>query len=73
MLDWIQRGPRAIGEDVRGYADGLPAMPVWRAALAAALAAAGRPAEAQLEFDRLAADDFAALPRDNLGSARWRR
>ena len=65
-LDWMQRGPGAIGDAVRGYADGVPTMPVWRAALAAALAANGRRAEAQVEFDRLAADDYAALPRDNL-------
>ncbi len=66
VLNWIQGGPRAIGDHVRSYADGVPAMPVWRAALAAALADAGRNAEAQLEFDRLARDDFAALPRDNV-------
>jgi tetratricopeptide (TPR) repeat protein len=66
VLNWIQGGPRSIGEHVRSYADGMPAMPVWRAALAAALADSGRTAEAQLEFDRLADDDFAALPRDNV-------
>ena len=66
VLDWVQAGPGQIGEAVRRYADGVPAMPVWRAALAAALAAVGRDAEARLEFDRLAADDFAALPRDSL-------
>jgi tetratricopeptide (TPR) repeat protein len=66
VLNWVQHGPREIGAEVRGYADGVPAMPVWRAALAAAFAARGRTAEAQLELDRLAADDFAALPRDNL-------
>ena len=66
VLDWVQRGASSIGDAVRAYADGVPAMPVWRAALAAALAATGRTAEAQREFDRLAADDFAALPRDNL-------
>jgi tetratricopeptide (TPR) repeat protein len=66
VLKWVQLGPREIGEEVRGYADGVPAMPVWRAALAAAFAARGRTAEAQLEFDRLSADDYAALPRDNL-------
>ena len=38
----------------------------WRAVLAATLAATGRTAEAQLEFDRLAAGDYAALPRDSL-------
>jgi hypothetical protein len=65
VLGWIQHGVGAIG-DVRAYADGVPAMPIWRAALAASLAANGRRAEAQREFDRLAARDFAALPRDNL-------
>lgn len=66
VLDWIQRGPRMIIEQVRAYADGMPAMPIWRAALAAGLAADGRGAQAVLELERLAADDFAALPRDSL-------
>jgi len=66
VLTWLQKGPREIGDLVRAYADGAPAMPCWRAGLAAALADAGRRDEAKLEFDRLAADDFAALPRDNL-------
>lgn len=66
VLDWVQRGPATIGESVRRYADGVPAMPVWRAVLAATLAPAGRKAEAQLEVDRLTANDCAALPRDTL-------
>lgn len=66
VLTWLQKGPREIGELVRAYADGAPAMPCWRAGLAAALADGGRPEEARLEFDRLVADEFAALPRDNL-------
>jgi hypothetical protein len=66
VLSWVQSGPASIGDHVRAYADSVPAMPVWRAALAASLAAGGRPAEAQLEFDRLVADGFVALPRDNL-------
>jgi hypothetical protein len=66
VLTWLQMGPREIGELVRAYAAGTPAMPVWRAGLAAALADAGRSDEARLEFDRLVADDFAAIPRDNL-------
>lgn len=66
VLTWLQMGPREIGELVRAYAAGAPAMPVWRAGLAAALADAGRREEAKLEYDRLAADDFAVLPRDNL-------
>jgi hypothetical protein len=66
VLTWLQQGVGAITELVRAYADGAPAMPCWRAGLAASLAASGRPAEARLEYDRLAADGFAALPRDNL-------
>jgi hypothetical protein len=66
VLTWTQHGPRDIGDVVRAYAAGAPAMPVWRAGLAAALADAGRREEALLEFDRLAADDFAGLPRDAL-------
>ncbi len=66
VLTWLQMGPREMGELVRAYAAGSPAMPCWRAGLAAALADAGRREEAKLEFDRLAADGFAMLPRDNL-------
>lgn len=66
VLTWIQRGPRETGEQVRLWADAVPTMPVWRAGLSAALATEGRLAEAQLEFDRLAVDGFAGLPRDNL-------
>jgi hypothetical protein len=66
VLRWLQEGAGAIGDQVRAYADGAPAMPVWRAALAASLAATGRTEEAQLEYDRLAADGFGSVPRDNL-------
>jgi tetratricopeptide (TPR) repeat protein len=66
VLVWLQHGVGEILELVRAYAHGAPAMPCWRAALAASLAASGRAAEARLEYDRLAADGFAALPRDNL-------
>ncbi|MGH8896625.1 MAG: ATP-binding protein [Egibacteraceae bacterium] len=41
-----------------------PALPGWRASLAYALAEAGRKEEARVEFERLAVDDFAGLPRD---------
>ena len=66
ILTWLQHGARGIVDVARAYAAASPAMPAWRAALAAALADAGRHEEARLEFDRLRADDFAALPRDNL-------
>ena len=66
ILTWLQDGAREIGAVVRAYAAASPAMPAWRAALAAALADEGRHEEARLEFDRLYADGIAALPRDNL-------
>jgi hypothetical protein len=66
VFSWLEHGVGSIIDDVRPYADAVPAMPIWRAGLAASLAASGRRAEARLEYDRLAADDFAALPRDNL-------
>ena len=66
VLTWLRHGPRDMLEPVRAYAAAAPAMPCWRAGLAAALADAGRREEARAELDRLAADDFAALPRDNL-------
>jgi len=65
-LTWIQCGPGEIGAQVRAYADAVPAMPIWRAALAAALAAQGRLDEARWEFDRIATGGFSSLPRDNL-------
>jgi hypothetical protein len=66
VLAWLEHGIGSVVEHVRAYADGAPAMPCWRAGLAASLAASGRASEARLEYDRLAADGFAALPRDNL-------
>ncbi len=66
ILTWLQHGGREISEIARAYAANQPAMPAWRAALAAWLADGGRREEARLEFDRLHADDFAAIPRDNL-------
>jgi hypothetical protein len=66
ILTWLQYGAREVSEVVRGYAAASPAMPAWRAALATALGDAGRHEEARLEFDRLSADDFAGVPRDNL-------
>ncbi len=66
ILTWLQHGAGQISAVARGYAAASPAMPAWRAALAAALADDGRHEEARLELDRLHADDFAALPRDNI-------
>lgn len=49
---------------VREQVDHYPSLPEWRAALAYALAEAGRLEEARVEFERLAADDFGGLPRE---------
>jgi predicted ATPase/DNA-binding NarL/FixJ family response regulator len=56
-----------FGETVELFQDmatRFPAVPVYRACLAAALAEAGRAGEAEAEVERLAAGDLAALPRD---------
>jgi DNA-binding CsgD family transcriptional regulator len=56
-----------FGETVKVYQDlaaRFPALLVFRACLAAALAEAARPEEAQAEIERVAADELAALPRD---------
>ncbi|MBA3327790.1 MAG: hypothetical protein H0T43_05770, partial [Solirubrobacterales bacterium] len=63
---WLQQGLGGVAQLVRPYADRLPAMPAYRAALTAALAAEGRTAEAHSEFERLAIGGFRTIPRDNL-------
>jgi DNA-binding CsgD family transcriptional regulator len=52
------------GELSQGLVVRYPAMPVFRSALAVALAEAARADQAQAELERLTADDLAALPRD---------
>ena len=52
---------------VRGLMQQFPAIPAWRTAIALLLADLGREKEAREEFEILAADDFAVLPRD----AQW--
>jgi DNA-binding SARP family transcriptional activator len=51
---------------VRQFADSQPAMPVWRCALLCVYLQSGREDELRHEYDRLAAEGFDALPRDNL-------
>ena len=41
-------------------------LPTWRCALADFYDMSGRAAEARREFEALAADDFASLPRDTM-------
>ena len=48
----------------QGHAERLPSVPLIRCLLADLYAELGRVAEARAELERLAADDFASLPRD---------
>lgn len=52
--------------ELKRFADGYAAMPVFRAALAAAYCEAGCEADARRELRLLADDDFAGIPRDNV-------
>ncbi len=51
---------------VQHFADAQPAMPVWRCGLMCVYLQTGREAELRSQYEALAADDFASLPRDNL-------
>jgi tetratricopeptide (TPR) repeat protein len=51
---------------VRQFAESQPAMPVWRGALLAVLRQTGSEPELRREYERLAADGFDSIPRDNL-------
>ena len=53
-----------LTELVRDAATRFPAMVVFRAAMAAALAETGHADQARVEVERLAAGDLAAVPRD---------
>jgi AAA ATPase-like protein len=69
QLFWLRRAQGRLAEledPVRQFADALPAMPAWRAALADVYLHLGRTAEARREYERLAEHDFADLPRDNV-------
>ncbi|MEE8346459.1 MAG: AAA family ATPase, partial [Dehalococcoidia bacterium] len=48
----------------RRFTEQYPGLPAWRCALAWLYGELGREGEARAEFERLAADDFADLPRD---------
>ncbi|MEA2398606.1 MAG: hypothetical protein QOK25_2162 [Thermoleophilaceae bacterium] len=63
-LRWSQGRLGEIEPETRQFADALPGMPVWRAALAAVYCDLGREAEARRELERLAARDFAGVPRN---------
>ena len=63
----LRREQGRLGEmeaGIKGFAQMYPAVPAWRTALALLNAELGRQEEARTEFEVLAADDFAQLPRD---------
>ena len=51
---------------VKGFAEQYPAVPAWRAGLALLYGEVGREEEARTEFEHVATNDFADLPRDAL-------
>lgn len=65
-LRWVQGRLGDLGPAVREFAENLPAMPAWRCALLAVHRDAGATDDLRLEYQRLAAEGFDALPRDNL-------
>jgi hypothetical protein len=65
-MRWAQGRMGEMHQQLKRFADGYPAMPVFRAALALACCETGRDAEARREFRLLADRDFAGLPRDNV-------
>jgi tetratricopeptide (TPR) repeat protein len=65
-LRWEQGRLPELEDTLRGFVDRYPANLGWRATFAVLLSEAGRKEEARVEFERLAADDFAGLPRNHL-------
>jgi hypothetical protein len=61
----MQRRPGEVEAVARRFADSAPGMPAWRAGLALAYCQLGRDQEARDQLERLAGDDFQALPRYN--------
>jgi hypothetical protein len=55
-----------LEDAVEQFADAQPAMPVWRCGLLCVYLQTGRDAELWSQYEPLAADGFASLPRDNL-------
>lgn len=65
-LRWTQGRIQEMLPQLKRFADGYAAMPVFRAALAVAHCEAGADADARRELRLLASHDFAAIPRDNV-------
>jgi tetratricopeptide (TPR) repeat protein len=64
VVRWLQGRLPELEGGVRELVARYPAVPAWQNALVVALALDGREDEARAELDRLAARDFADLPRD---------
>jgi DNA-binding CsgD family transcriptional regulator len=64
-----QGGLRALAPLVRHFVATVPRGGIWRPGLALIYAEIGQLDEARIEFDALAADDFAAIGRDGLRAA----
>jgi hypothetical protein len=60
---WLQGRLGEVEEATRRFADTLAGAPAWRAGLTLVYCELGRDAEARREFERLAAHDFADVPR----------
>jgi tetratricopeptide (TPR) repeat protein len=65
-LRWGQGRLPELEETLAAIVDRYPANLGWRATLAVLLCEAGRAPEARAHFERLAAGDFTALPRNHL-------
>jgi tetratricopeptide (TPR) repeat protein len=65
-LRWEQGRLPELEATLRRFVDRFPANLGWRATLAVLLCEAGRHDEAREHLERLAADDFAGLPRNHL-------
>jgi eukaryotic-like serine/threonine-protein kinase len=65
-LFWEQGRLPELEATLRRFVDRFPANLGWRATLAVLLCEAGRGDEARGHLERLAADDFAGLPRNHL-------
>jgi class 3 adenylate cyclase/tetratricopeptide (TPR) repeat protein len=65
-LYWEQGRLPELEATLRRFVDRFPANLGWRATLAVLLCDAGRHDEAREHLERLAADDFAGLPRNHL-------
>ena len=65
-LRWDQGRLQEMEAGVKGFVEQYPEFPAWRCALSLVYRELGREEEARNEFERLATNEFADLPRDAL-------